>query len=348
MTSNANFPSPLQPGSIRRKAVSRTNQDLIKMSHLASTTSLPLVITPNVKELDLFSWASVQKEHLETLLLEKGALLFRDFNVNSIEEFERFIKTVSGDLLEYTQRSSPRSQVAGRIYTSTDYPPDQSIFLHNENSYQSSWPLKIFFFCVTPAEQGGETPLADCRKVQARLDPKILAQFAEKGVMYVRNYGQGLGLSWQTAFQTEERAKVEEYCQKNNIQVEWRDGQRLRTRQVLPAFRKDPRTGELLWFNHATFFHASSLAPEIRKTLFAELAEEDLPTNSYYGDGSQIEASVLDELRAAYHAETISFPWQRTDILMLDNMRVAHGRNPFSGSRKVVVGMSEICSADRA
>jgi alpha-ketoglutarate-dependent taurine dioxygenase len=70
--------------------------------------------------------------------------------------------------------------------------------------------------------------------------------------------------------------------------------------------------------------------------------EEDFPRNAFYGDGSHIEASILDEIREAYHCEAVSFPWRRGDVLMLDNMLTAHGRAPFSGSRKVVVGMAEL------
>jgi hypothetical protein len=48
---------------------------------------------------------------------------------------------------------------------------------------------------------------------------------------------------------------------------------------------------------------------------------------------------VLDEIRKIYQQEAAIFPWQEGDVLMLDNMLAAHGRAPFAGSRKVVVGM---------
>ena len=56
------------------------------------------------------------------------------------------------------------------------------------------------------------------------------------------------------------------------------------------------------------------------RILLAGLEEEDLPNNTYYGDGSPIEPSVLEEIREAYRMETVSFAWQEGDILMLDNM----------------------------
>jgi hypothetical protein len=160
--------------------------------------------------------------------------------------------------------------------------------------------------------------------------------------MYVRNFGDGFGLSWQNAFQTTRRAVVEQYCRNNDIDFEWKANNRLRTRQVRRAVALHPRTRQESWFNHLTFFHVTTLEPVVRDSLLAEFGEEDLPNNTYYGDGTEIEDSVLAELREAYAAEAIMFPWQAGDVLMLDNMLTAHGRSPYVGPRKVAVGMAEL------
>ncbi|MCA1994248.1 MAG: TauD/TfdA family dioxygenase, partial [Coleofasciculus sp. S288] len=94
-------------------------------------------------------------------------------------------------------------------------------------------------------------------------------------------------------------------------------------------------------FNQAHLFHVSALKLEVRESLLAIFKESDLPRNAFYGDGSTIDTSVLDEIRQIYQQEAVTFPWQEGDILMLDNMLTAHGRLPYSGSRKVVVGMAE-------
>jgi len=335
--------SPLKGlGIIRRKAFGLTEHGLVRTEHFATDKKLPLVVEPAVKGVGLVEWARSNREFVDKNLSECGGVLFRGFNLSGVGDFQSFVRTVSeGDLLEYRERSSPRSHVAGNVYTSTDYPADQPIFLHNENSYQHTWPLKIFFFCVMAAEQGGETPIADVRKIYQRIDPDIRARFAEKKWMYVRNFDDRFGLPWQTVFQTTDKQAVEDYCHRNHIIAEWRDRDRLRTRAVREAAAKHPRTGEDVWFNHATFFHVTTLEPIIRDAFMLEFKEEDLPNNTYYGDGSPIEPEVLEELRAAYRAETVSFPWQEGDILMVDNMLAAHGRAPYSGHRKILVGMTE-------
>jgi alpha-ketoglutarate-dependent taurine dioxygenase len=328
----------------KRKAVSISKETLVKTEYFHDTGTLPLIIRPEVRGLNLGTWAESNRDYIEEQLLKHGALLFRGFNVSGAVEFESFIKTLYGELLEYNERSSPRSQVSGNIYTSTDYPADQSIFLHNENSYQQTWPMRLFFYSAISADEGGETPIADCRKIFNRIRPGIRERFIQKKWMYMRNFGDGFGLPWQTVFQTDDKSLVEAHCRKNGIQVEWKSENRLRTRAIRPAASKHPKTGEMVWFNHATFFHVSTLEPSVRDSMLALFTEEDLPSNSYYGDGSRIEPDVLESLRDAYERETRKFLWQAGDIMMIDNMLVAHGRSAFVGERRVLVGMAQSLS----
>ena len=326
---------------IKRRSLTVSTKSLVAMRPLFPDGDLPLLVEPAMPGLDLATWAADHRDELSEKLLEVGGILFRGFSVTEPVQLEEIIRAVSGSTLEYRERSSPRHTVSGNIYTSTDYPPSYPIFLHNENSYQSSWPLRIFFVCRREAQEGGATPIADGRRVLRRIDLEVRDRFAAKGCMYVRNFGDGFGLTWQTVFQTSDKSQVEAHCRKSGIEIEWKEGDRLRTRTVRPAFARHPKTGGALWFNHATFFHVTTLEPEIRDGLLAEFGEQDLPAHSFFGDGSPIEPEVAEHLRAAYRAETVSFPWQKGDLLMLDNMMVSHGRAAFSGEREVVVGMAE-------
>lgn len=327
--------------AFRRKAVKISTGEVIKTGRLPEM-EIPLVIEPAVAGVDLAGWAANNRARVEELLLGHRALLFRNFNTKSVAAFERFIAATSdGVLMEYKDRSSPRHEVGGKIYTSTDYPPDQSIFLHNEGTYWMTWPLKIYFFCLLAPPQGGETPIADTRKIFRRISPAARQRLIDKKIMYQRNFNQGFGLTWQTVFQTTDRAVVEQYCRRNFIEFEWKEGDRLRTYQIRPAVARHPRTGETVWFNHATFFNVSTLEPAMRAALLEMFDEADLPFNTYYGDGSAIEPETLEEFREAYNREQVCFPWQEGDVLMLDNMSVAHGRAPYAGERKVLVGMAD-------
>ena len=327
------------PGAVRRQAVSLSDGELVQTDEL-SHGGFPTVIRPGLDGVDPIAWAARHRDLVESLLSARGALLFRGFDIG-VDAFERFVAAACGEPLPYTERSSPRSRVSGNIYTSTDHRADAEIFLHNEQSYNLTFPLRILFLCAVPAAAGGATPIADVRRVYRCLSPEVRRPFLDKGYMYVRNFGEGLGLSWQDAFQTTDRDRAEEYCRHNRIDFAWKPDGGLRTWQVRPAAACHPRTGEPCWCNHATFFHVSTLPAPLRDALSSQFAPEDLPNNTYYGDGAPIEAEVLDQLREAYRQETVAVPWQRGDVLMLDNMLCAHGREPFTGPRQVVVGMAE-------
>jgi alpha-ketoglutarate-dependent taurine dioxygenase len=339
MTTLASKPSLGKISAIQPRKV-MAGQSLVHESPLLPGQEFPMVLEPSIAGVDLLAWARESRGFVERKLLERGGILFRGFGLQSPATFEEFINIVSGEALEYRERSSPRNTVAGNIYTSTEHPPDQPIFLHNENSYAGTWPLKIFFSCVTAAQQGGETPICDVRRVYQRIPGDVRERFEQKGVMYVRNFSDHIGLSWKTVFQTEDRTKVELYCRNAGYQFEWRDSGRLRTRRIAPAVATHPQTGEKIWFNHAAFFHVSTLEPAVRDSLRAQFADEDLPNHTYYGDGSPIEDAALDAIREAYYAETMKFPWRPGDVLALDNMLAAHGRMPYVGPRKILVGMA--------
>lgn len=332
---------PTKPAIGQRKAISVSEHTLVSFSELAETTRLPLVARPTVEGVDLMTWVEANRDVLRRKLLERGGILFRGFGHREVDDLETFVRAVGGDTLAYREQSSPRSQVSGNVYTSTDHPADQPIFLHNESSYSQTFPLRIYFCSIKSAPVGGATPIADCRRVHDAIDPRVRARFLEKGVMYVRNFGDGFGLPWQTVFQSDDRRTVEAYCRDAGMEVQWKDGNRLRTRRITRAAALHPLTGEAVWFNHATFFNISTLPLVIATALRAQFSENDLPTNSFYGDGSSVEVEVLDHLHEVYHRETVRFPWENGDVLMLDNMLVAHGREPYDGDRRVVVAMSD-------
>lgn len=316
--------------------------DSVRIGFLTAEDRLPLLIEPAAGRVDLENWISSHRKFVETQLERFGGILFRGFNIASAEELARLIEALAGPPLEYHERSSPRTEVGRHVYTSTEYPARKHINLHNENSYQNNWPLKIFFQCMTPAQRGGITPIADCRRVLARLSLETRQRFMTKKWMLVRNFNDGFGLSWQVVFQTGDPAAVERYCRENQIQVEWKDDQRLRTTATRSAIVRHPHTGEQIWFNHVMFFHVSSFEPGLRNALLQEFGQFDLPSNTFFGDGSFIESEVIDEIRAAYERETVMFPPQRGDLLVLDNMLVAHGRTPYEGPRQILVGMAQL------
>lgn len=333
---------PAGPRFTPRERRRLNTDDLVEYGSLnGSAKAFPLVARPRVPELDPIGWAASQREQIERLLQENGAILFRGFDMPTPEHFRKFAETLSDELIEFSERAAPRIEVASRVYTSTEYPAEYPIPLHHENAFAYKWPLKLFLYSQVPASSGGETPIADDQRFFEMLDPEVRERFRAKGVMYVRNYSAGVDLPWQEVFQTSDRAIVEEYCRAGGLQYEWIGSDQLRTVRVCPAILPHPRTGKDVWFNHAHLFHLSGLEANLRESFIREFSEQELPRNTYYGDGTPIEASVLDHIRETYRKAAVSFPWQSQDVMLVDNMAVTHGREPFVGERKTLVIMAD-------
>jgi alpha-ketoglutarate-dependent taurine dioxygenase len=322
----------------------RARSGSVEVNDVWQERGLPALVQGD-SSTDLVAWLTQNKATVDDLARRSGAVLFRGFGIDTPELFRAFMEALSTDVLDYGERSSPRHEVTEGVYTSTDHPADQHIALHNEQSYTLDWPLRIVFSCQREATRGGRTPLADSRRVLARLSADTVARFREHGVRYVRNYVPGISLTWQEAFQTDQRAEAEAYCERNGISWSWTDGDQLRTWQTRPAIHRHPVTGEETWFNHALFFHNSTLPKEVGDGLLAALGEENLPYHTYYGDGQRIEDEVVAEIRAAYTAETVGFDWRQGDVLVVENMLSAHAREPFEGPRRILAAMAERRSA---
>jgi alpha-ketoglutarate-dependent taurine dioxygenase len=333
------------PGGLRgmrRQAASTA--ELVRTGFIEGNDQrLPIMLTPAVDNVDLASWCASHQDQLNQYFDRYGAVLFRGFGLQDASDFEAVAASIAADLFaEYGDL--PPEAASERIYGSTPYPPDKMILFHNESSHLASWPLRQFFFCITPAPDRGETPLLDCREVYNALDPDLRDEFATKGLMYVRNFSEGIDVPWQDFFHTDDRAEVEKTCADAGMSCEW-TAQGLRIRQLAPAVTTHPRTGETLFFNQVQLHHVSCLDDETRGALRQLFADEDMPRNVYFGDGTPIPDEVIARIGDLYEELCVEFPWQHGDLIAVDNMIIAHARRPFSGPRKLLVAMGEMMTA---
>ena len=327
---------------IQPQSVDAASIGAVRRSYLDGPTPVRL-IEPTDADVDLLHWTASHTDDVLEELSATGAVLFRGFSVDTIDALRRFAQTFSPELIPYTERRSPRTELGDQIYTSTIHPQDQYIHFHNTTSFSHQWPRKLWFSCIQPAEWEGRTPLADCRKVLAGMDPQVAEEFRAKGVLYVSNYHDGIGLSWQATFQTEDKADVEAYCTRQGIEFEWLgDGERLRTKARRHAVAIHPDTGEEVWFNQAHHYHVASLEEEVTKALLDTFAEEDLPRHAYFGDGTPIDRQTLEHIYDCYERNQNSFLWERGDVVMLDNMLVAHSRTPYRGERLIALALAQM------
>lgn len=280
-------------------------------------------------------------EWLRERLEQHGAVLLRGLPIRDAQDFEAalglFSVTPGNDLAG----DSRRRAVRGLVFESSRLEPHHVLDLHNEATYKVAPPRRLFFCCCRAAADGGETPIGRSRKVFERLDPKIREEFMRKGVMYVRHLDSATSRavqSWQDSFNTDDRLAVESECRKQGIDFEWYGEDGLKLTQVRPAAVLHPVTQRWCWVNQLHLAHRSRW---IRTGVVADgLEDSHYPTCSFYGDGSEIPLDVLGHIRRCWSKEEQIFFWQEGDILVLDNLRVAHGRKPYYGTRQLLLALS--------
>jgi alpha-ketoglutarate-dependent taurine dioxygenase len=270
-----------------------------------------------------------QKIELHAKLLETGALLFRGFAGLHPLAFAKFAEEFSGRPVQsYAGGASARRKIVDGVYTSTEYPKTLELSLHNELSYSHRWPRLLFFTCTTAPQEGGETPIADSRRLLKRIAPQVVSEFSKKQIRYIRRLPSGTndGYSWEEAFETGDRAVVETYCAEGNVHFYWKDNGSLELWQTRSATAIHPLTGDKVWFNQADGFHSGG--------------NKQSRLDAVFGDSTKIGEDALAEIRHAMAVETTLIKWQAGDILVLDNVLTAHGRRPFTGPRSILLTMT--------
>jgi len=318
----------------------------IRVFHFAHDAPLPLVVESLGEAIPLADWCAENRSWIRTRVLEHGGVLFRNFSVPTPADFERAAQATWGQLFaEYGDL--PRTAAGERIYESTPYPPDQMILWHNESAHLGNWPMRINFHCVVAPVTGGCTPIVDTRELIQRLDPDVVDDFRVKGLLYVRNFCAGIEPTWQEFFHTTDRATVERICRDAGSEFQWLPDGGLRIRTRTQGVARHPDTGDELFFNQVQLHHIQSVDAEAREALRELFRDDELPRNVCFGDGSPIPDSVIEHIGREFERASVRFAWRKGDTIFLDNMRVAHGRDPYSGPRKIVVALAQMVTGER-
>lgn len=324
-----------------RRAVSMDEAGLIEIKPLFDDPEGAVIIEAQIPGISLADWSRDKLEYINDILYKQGAILYRGFATKNDQDFVDFMETFPYSRINYLERSTPRKEISKSVYTSTMYPPEEVIALHNENSAAMTIALKLWFFCCKPSEVGGATPIANSRRILNAIDKEVLGKFKTLGWKLVRNYGNNMGYSWKAAFDGMPKEEIEKYFNANNVSYEWKNDGGLRTEQTRPATILHPKTGVESWFNHMSFWHRDNLPAEVLSQMLNQFGDDGLPFDTFYGDGTVIPTEVAHHIRDAYLKEKKLFTWMKGDVLYLDNIMTSHGRETFKGDRVVRVAMAD-------
>jgi alpha-ketoglutarate-dependent taurine dioxygenase len=316
------------------------------MTHTAATFRLDAELQPGKPPLqrvaadDAERWTAAHRKALREFVGERGSLMVRGLNLQDAAGVGAVFRQL-GTLMNEVERFAPRKRYAPGVYSASKWPPNQPMCVHHELSYAREIPSLMLFACLEAPQSGGATPLADGHAVLETLPAELVERFERLGWMLIRNYNDEIGASLADAFGTDDRVEVERYCRANAIEFEWRDGGALRTRQRRNAVVPHLLTGRRCWFNQIAFLNQWTLAAEVREYLVDVYGEDGLPFNTRFGNGDPITADIVEAINEAYEAHTIREPWQPGDLLIVDNIRTAHGREAFEGSREILVALAD-------
>jgi alpha-ketoglutarate-dependent taurine dioxygenase len=321
------------------------------MSHSSSASLLDVNLQPGKPAVlracgvetagDTPDWAAEHRDALRAVVAEHGCVLVRDLGLRDAAGTGAVFRQLATGLMTEREAFAARQSYPGGLYSSSKWPANQQMCMHHELSYTLEFPHLMLFACLTAPASGGATAVADAPTVLRALPADLVSRFEREGWVLTRNYNEDIGASVAEAFGTDDRGAVESYCRASATEFEWQPDGGLRTRQLRSAVVRHPLTGQRCWFNQIAFLNERTLDPEVREYLVDVYGEDGLPFNTSFGNGDPIGDDVVQLLNETYEASTVRESWQAGDLLLVDNVRTAHSREPYSGPREVLVAMAD-------
>jgi Taurine catabolism dioxygenase TauD, TfdA family len=244
------------------------------------------------------------------------------------------------------ERYAPTVDLGGDVYSAPEWGADREMCLHHEQAHRRILPRVLLMACAEAASAGGEMLIGDTRAVLEQLPAALTEHFRRAGWMLERNFRPYLGLPWTVAFGRSEPTELDRYAMSEGIELHWRTDNSLHTRQRRPAILRHPLSGDECWCNDVAFFSQWSVDDVERKLLLSSFGPAGIPFNTEFGDGTPLGAEQWQELIDAYESATIRVPLGEGDLLVIDNILMAHGRAPYTGHRQILVAAADPVSAD--
>ncbi|MET0370374.1 MAG: TauD/TfdA family dioxygenase [Sphingobium sp.] len=297
-------------------------------------------------------WFRANRAAIDALLVDHGALVLRGFSIPDTDAFGALVDCFAATDFGYLAGASPRAQLAPRVFEATSAPAQAVLGMHQEMAYLPHFPARIAFYCRTPPVTGGETFLADMRRVTRAIAPAFVAAVVARGVLYTRNFRapdvstghpllDAFHKSWTDAFSTTDPDRAIADCAAMGLNGSWLPDGSLSVAYRARGLIDHPATGETLWFNQIATQTINRQNTGDRFDLYDRHygAERLLPYRTTFGDGGAIPDDFVASLYPVLSRHSIAFPWSHGDMLLIDNLQTAHGRNAYSGLRDVQVAL---------
>jgi alpha-ketoglutarate-dependent taurine dioxygenase len=290
---------------------------------------------------DPLGWVTEYREALRAAVIEYGSILVRGLGLHDATEIAAIFRQLTTGLMIEREAFASRQIYSNGVYSSSTWPANMPMCMHHELSYRFEFPGMMLFACLCAPGDGGATAIADSPTILSALPARLVKRFEQEGWLLTRSYNDEIGASIVESFGTEDRRAIESYCRANKIDFEWQPDGGLHTRQRRCAIVYHPITGQRCWFNQIAFLNEWTLNSEVREYLIDMYDADGLPFNTRFGNGDPIDEDTVQLLNQVYANHTVREPWQAGDLMLIDNIRTAHSREPFEGPREILVAMAD-------
>ena len=298
--------------------------------NISSTTQEPLA-----------DWIRQHRQQTDEALWADGYVLFRGFEVGGLEGFERCAESACDRLYKH-YGDLPLASASENVYFATPYPKHLEIQFHNEASHTSSWPSRQLFYCLQPAPEGGEWTLSDGRLVASKLPAAMLDRFRQQGLVYRRRFIRGLDASWEQFFKVDSLQQLKQKVAASGHEIDAPSENDVTVSYRTKALLQIPERGTEAWFNQILLHHPDALPPEVDALLSKHFSRDKFPRTVFFGDGSSIPPDWIKTIDTVLNACSVQIQTQANDVLLVNNLLLAHGRRPYSGNRQIRVALGDM------
>ena len=294
----------------------------------------------------LAHWITHHRSDIDDALWTDGYVLFRGFDVGGLEGFETCAASACDTLYRH-YGDLPLASASDNVYFATPYPKHLEIQFHNEASHTDTWPSRQLFFCLEPAPQGGEWTLSDGRKALDKLPADMLEAFNAHGLVYRRRFIRGLDASWQEFFKVDSIAELRDKIGPKGYEIDAVSDDEMTVSYRTHAIIELAERGSASWFNQILLHHPDALPTEVDSLLSKHFPRDRFPRTVFLGNGAPIPAAWVRTISDVLNDCSIRIRTQANDVLLVNNLLMAHGRLPYSGNRQIRVALGDMCEHAR-
>lgn len=293
---------------------------------------------------NILDQAPASSEELEAELREFGHVLIRSGKpLDEGRVLELLIG--NGQAMDYRYGNTARKKIKGSSSLQvTPWPKELSILPHSELTYHTEFPKNMSFICKTPASYGGETSIYDCAKAFESLSPDFQRKASRHNVIfrkrYVKAVDHGRYPSWQQVVgeDTTHEDLIDHVSSMGYHCVVFQLEENGSMTTVVETQLTRPMVYE---HQGKPCLHSSvvGIAPYWYQEVWPG---KEPPLTATWDNGEPFSFEELRQMEEALLSARIFYNnWQKHDVMILDNPRIAHGRLPFIGERVIGALMAQ-------